>query len=103
MLLDRLEEQPDLPAVFVKSADRCCRQDHLVGEEDERFSGLGILESNTPQLGTIVVPGVIAIQGNRLVAENTGTAVGRRRIDAMGIQVRFGAGHGESPRLMQPV
>ena len=103
MLLDPLEEKLDLPAAFVKRADRCCRQDHLVGEEDERFSGLGILESNTPQLGRIVAPGVIAIQGNRLVAENTGTAVGWRRIDAMGIQVRFGTGHEESPRLMQPV
>ena len=68
MLLDPLEEQLDLPATLVKRADRCCRQDHLVGEEDERFSGLGLVQADPAQKGRIVPPGVIAIQGDGLIA-----------------------------------
>lgn len=40
MLLDSLEEQLDLPAVFVEHSDGCGRKCHLIGEEGERFLGL---------------------------------------------------------------
>jgi hypothetical protein len=39
MLLDRVEEQLDLPAAFVKCADGCRRQIHLIAEKDERLAG----------------------------------------------------------------
>jgi hypothetical protein len=50
MLLDPLEEQFHLPAVLVERADGRGRQHHLIGEEDERLAGLGILVSNPARM-----------------------------------------------------
>jgi hypothetical protein len=62
MLLDPFEEQLDMPMVLVERADRGGRQGHLIGEEDQRLAGLGILEANAAQLRGIVLLGVEAIE-----------------------------------------
>ena len=51
MLVDPLEEQFDLPARLVERTDGACRQDELVGEEDERRGGFGILETDAQMIG----------------------------------------------------
>jgi len=57
MLLDPLEEQFDLPARFVDCAVGGCRQDEVVGQEHQRLAGLGVLESNAPQMHRVVPAG----------------------------------------------
>ena len=51
----------------------------------------------------IVLPAVVAIEGDGLVADDPGSAVGRGRIDAMGAEIRLGAGNEEGSGLMQDV
>src|ERR1039457_937099 len=103
MLLDPFEEQFDLPAALVESADRCGRQGELVGEKYQRLSRLGVLEPDAAQMNRIVLAGSVAIQRDGLVGNNAGRPIGRRGGDAGGIQVRLGAGYEECPSLMQDV
>src|SRR5271168_3374631 len=54
MLLDPFEEQFDLPATFVESADGRRWQAELVGEEHQRSSRLGVPQADAPQVFGIV-------------------------------------------------
>ncbi len=49
MLLDPFEEQLDLPTASIEFGDREGRQRDVVGEKDQRFVGLGILEPTASQ------------------------------------------------------
>ena len=49
MLLDPLEEEFHLPAAFVERADGGGRKREVVGDEDQRLAGLGVLEADAPQ------------------------------------------------------
>jgi hypothetical protein len=55
MLLDPFEEKLHLPAALVEGANRQSRQRHLIGEEDQRFAGLSVLEADAPQVRRINV------------------------------------------------
>jgi len=48
-----------------------------------------------------MLAGVVTIQGDGLIADDTGGTVCRGRIDPMGIHVRFGTGDEESSGEMQ--
>ena len=50
VLFDPLEEQFDLPATLVERADRERWQRGVVGQEDQRFARLRVLEWNAPQM-----------------------------------------------------
>src|SRR6266478_10215437 len=55
------------------------------------------------QMLGIALAGVVAIERDGLIADDAGRAVGRGRIDPMGIHVRFGAGDEERSGQMQPM
>ncbi len=47
----------------------------------------GILEADAPQMVGVMLTGIVAVQGDGLVADDTGRAIRRRRVDAMSIHV----------------
>ena len=49
MLLDPFEEQLDLPSTFVEVGDGEGFRGKIVGEEDQPFSGLRIVEPDPPE------------------------------------------------------
>jgi len=71
----------------------------MIAQKHQCLAGFGIPEADTAQLLGVILAGVMAIQGNGLVADDAGRAIRRRRVDPMGIRVRFGARHEEGPRL----
>ena len=79
------------------------RQDELIGEEDERLGGFGILEPDAAQMIGVMPVAVVAIEGDGLVADDPGAAIDRSRIEAMGVEIRLGAGYKEGASLMQDV
>jgi hypothetical protein len=101
MLLDPLEEQLDLPSALVKSADGRGRQTELIGEEHQGFARFGIAQPYAPQVFGVMLAGVVTVERDGLIADDPRRPVCRRRIDAMGIHVRFGAGDEESAGEMQ--
>ena len=103
MLLDPLEEEFHLPAAFVERADGGGRKREVVGDEDQRLAGLGVLEADAPQKFGVILTGVEAVQGDGLVANDAGRAIRRRRIDAMSIDVRLGTRDEEGPGLVQHI
>ena len=50
-----------------------------------------------------MLAGVVTVERNGLIADDPRRPVGRCRIDAMGIYVRFGAGDEEGASEMQPM
>ena len=75
----------------------------VVGDEDQRLAGLGVLEADAPQKFGVILMGVEAVQGDGLVANDAGRAIRRRRIDAMSIDVRLGTRDEEGPGLVQHI
>ena len=51
----------------------------------------------------IMLLAVVAIEGDGLVADDPGGALGRCRVKATGSEVRLGAGHEEGASLIQDV
>ena len=54
MLLDPFEEQFHLPTRFGEHADGGGRHGEAVGQEHQRFAGLGIFESDATQMLGVV-------------------------------------------------
>ena len=77
MLLDPFEEQFDLPAAFVERADGRGRQPELVGEEHQRSPRFGVPQADAPQVFGVMLAGVVTIQGDGLIADDTGRTVCR--------------------------
>ena len=77
MLLDPLEEQLDLPAALIKRTHGEGRELEMVGHKHQGLVGFGILESDATQVLRIMLAGIETIECNRLVADQTGAAVGR--------------------------
>jgi hypothetical protein len=50
VLLDPLEEELDLPTIFVELGNRHGRQRKIVGEEHQRFSRFGIVKFRPPDI-----------------------------------------------------
>ena len=100
MLLDPFEKQFDLPTRFVECADGGRRHGEVVGQEDQRLAGLGVLEADTTQMRGVVLAAGGAGQRDGLIADDAGAAVHRSRIDAPKPGVRLGTGDEEGLCLM---
>src|SRR5207244_11113957 len=103
VLLDPFEEQFNLPARLVERANGCCRQCKLVAQEDQCPGAFGVPQTDATQLIGIMLLAVVAVESDGLVADDPGGAIGRRRVEATGVEIRFGAGHEEGAGLMQDV
>ena len=62
-------EEFHLPVAFVERADGGGRKREVVGDEDQRLAGLGVLEADAPQKFGVILTGVEAVQGDGLVAK----------------------------------
>ena len=103
VLFDPLEEQLDLPSTFVKCADCKRRQSSLVGQEDQGLACFGILEADAAQMRRVIPLWIIAIERNRLIADDALAAIRFRRIDSVVVHVRLGARDEEAAGQMQNV
>jgi hypothetical protein len=72
VLLDPLEEQFNLPAALVESADGGSGQGELVGKEDKILTSVRIAEADAAQMAGIILAAVIAVEGDGLIGEDTG-------------------------------
>ena len=75
MLFDPFEEQLHLPTAFVKRGDGQRRQGRVVGQEHQRLAGLGVFETDTPQMLGIILGDIKSVQRDHLVADHAGGAV----------------------------
>ena len=103
VLLDPFEEQLDLPSALIQRADFRWIQIELIAQEDQGFVGFWIFESDLSEVIGIGRGGFASIQSDGLIADQTGGAVHRPRVNPMGIQIRFRAGHKETAGTMQGV
>ena len=87
VLFDPLEEEFDLPAVFVESCDGGGRQTGVVGQEDQRFFGAGVRKPNTSNVFGIVLTGVEALEHHALIGNHRSASIGWGRVAASGPQV----------------
>ncbi len=101
MLFDPFEEQFDLPAAMIELGDGQRRHGEVVGQEDERFAGLGIPKADAPQRVGIILPGVKASGQNGLVKLQTGGFVHGTGVATGAAEVFSGAGDEESAALME--
>jgi hypothetical protein len=102
-LLDPFEEQLDLPPALIQRADCRWTQVELIAQEHQGFVGFSIPEADPSEVIGIILGGVVSIQGDGLIANETGRAVHRPRVNPMGVQIRFRAGHEETAGTMQGV
>ena len=103
VLFDPLEEEFDLPAVFVQGCDGGGRQTGVVGQEDQRFFGAGVRKPNTPNMFGIVLDGVEALEHHALIGDHPSVSIGWGRVDASGSKVVLGAGDKKGARLMKAI
>ena len=73
----------------------------MIGEEHQGFGGCGVLESDAAQVLRIVLSGIESMERDGLVANQAGPAVGGGRVQASGVEVRFGSGDEEGACLSQ--
>src|SRR6202007_416057 len=95
MLLEPLEEQFNLPARLVERAEGGCRQGKLVAQEDQCLGADGVPETDATQMVGIMLLAVVPVEGDGLVADAPGGAIGGRRVKPVGIEVRLGASQKE--------
>src|SRR5258708_33709960 len=92
MLLDPFEKQFDLPTALVESANGQRRELKVVGQKHERLRRFGSLETDPAELLRVALTGTDAVEQNRLVAYQACGPIGRCRVEAPHIRVRFGSG-----------
>ena len=101
MLFDPFEKQFHLPTALVESGNGQRRQGGVVGQKHKILSRIRSLEADTPQQFGIVLPNVVPIQGNALIADNASLSVRGCRVQPVRVHVALGSGDKESARLMQ--
>lgn len=102
LLLDPFEEQLHPPTTFVHRSDGQRRQHRVVGQKNQSFSRILILEPDTPQMLRVIPDCVVTVETNGLVAHNTGTSIGRCRINPPGVQSSFGSSNEKGAGPVQP-
>ncbi len=103
MLLDPLEEQLHLPAALVQRADRQWRERELIGQEHQCLARFGVAIADAAQVAGVVLGDVEAVERDGLVADQSGVAIHRRRVQASCIEIALGASDEEAARLIQRV
>ena len=103
MLLDPFEEQLDLPSAFVQRADCQRRQRELIGQEHQYFACLGVAEADAPKVGGVTFGGVVAVERDGLVADQSGAAIHWRRVHTASSEVSLGARDKEGSGLIRHV
>ena len=101
MLLDPLEKQFDLPTCLVQGTDGGRWRTKEVGQEDQAFARLEIVEPNPTQMNGIPLLRVESGQRNSLIAQNALRPIAGGRIEAAHVGIRFGPRDKESASLMQ--
>jgi hypothetical protein len=99
--LNPFEEKFDLPSALVERRDRQRWQGCVVGEKDERGVGLGVFVTNMSQMFGIPVTGFVAIERYSLIADQSCSAIDRRRVEASCVHVSLGPRDEECGRLMK--
>ena len=98
MLFDPLEEEFDLPTVFVEVCDGLCGHVDVVGQEIEGFTGGFIIIFDTAQPFWIVLICVFSGQHDDLITFHTWSVFRDwTRITATISGIRFGTNNEESP------
>jgi hypothetical protein len=103
MLLDPLEEQFDLPAIFVQRGNRQGGQSRIVGEKDQGLASSRVFEADAPQLLGIRFGRVVTVQCDALIADDAGGSIGWHRVHPVRVHATLGAGDEERAGLMQGV
>ena len=73
----------------------------MIGQEYKRLAAVGILESDSSQILGVMTVTEETIQENSLIANNSGGSIDRSRIEASGVEIRFGSGNKEAAGLVQ--
>lgn len=103
VLFDPLEEQLDLPSLFVESANRDGRQSKVVGEKHEYLVGLCIVERDASEYFGVARSRQYAGQPDMLIADQSNAVVDGKGLDQFGLHVGFGPRYKESPVGVQVV
>jgi len=103
MLLDPPEEEFNLPPALVRRTDAQGWNAEMIGQEDERFVGRRIPESNSAQLTGIIPGGVKIVQHHALIADQSGAAIDWPGSNALDVRVALGSSDEESAALTQCV
>ena len=101
VLLDPLEEEFDLPAVFVEGCDGGGRKTGVVGQKDQSLACGGVGKPNAPNVFGIVLDGVEALERHALIGNHPSVSIGWGRVDASGPKVVLGAGDKKGTCLMK--
>ena len=101
MLLDPSKKQFHLPPTLVEGADGERGQGEVVGEEDQRLGGLGILEANAAQPLGVALMRVEHRQLHRLIADQPGAAIHGPRDQASELGIGLRSRDEEAAGLMQ--
>ena len=100
-LLDPSKKQFHLPPTLVEGADGERRQGEVVGEEDQRLGGIGILEANAAQALGVALMRVEHGQLHRLIADQPGAAIHGPRGQASEFGIGLRSRDEEAAGLMQ--
>jgi hypothetical protein len=103
MLFDPLEEQFDLPSLFVEGANRDGRQSKVVGEKHESLVGLCIDERDASEYFGVPSSRQYPSQPDTMIADQSNAVVDGKGLDQFGLHVGFGPRHKESPVGVQVV
>jgi Txe/YoeB family toxin of Txe-Axe toxin-antitoxin module len=103
MLFDPLEEQFDLPSLFVEGANRDGRQSKVVGEKHESLVGLCIDERDASEYFGVPSSRQYPSQPDTMIADQSNAVVDGKGLDQFGLHVGFGPRHKESPVGVQIV
>jgi len=90
VLFDPLEEQLDLPSLFVQRTNCDRWQCKVVGEKLQGFVGFWICKSNASKSFWISLGGVQSSQANMSIADQAGTGIDNKLLNQLSLKVVFG-------------
>src|ERR1700737_2685096 len=69
----------------------------------QRLGAVSVPQTDATQMVGIMLLAVVPVEGDGLVADDPGGAIGRRRVEPTSVEIRLGAGHEEGAGLVQDV
>ena len=101
MLLDPLEEELDLPAMFVEERDRICGYNKIVREEDVNMSSLRITIFDATERVWILLLRLHSCEENDLVTNDSHRFVDEIRVSSLEEHVVLCPGNEECACLVE--